>query len=884
MSKKPKQKDFGQLTLRQKIAQLMIVRVPINMNDSQKDSFLKLVRQNEVGGVCFFAGVSAAQIELTNNLQKQSAIPLMVCIDGETGVGMRLNDIPSFPSQMLLGAMPSTYDGLIKEMGRVMGQQCSALGVHVNFAPVVDLNTNPKNPVIGRRSFGEDRARVSEKAAKLVEGMQQEGVVAVAKHFPGHGDTENDSHLTLPLENHSKKYIDSVNLYPFKQMIAEQVGGVMIAHLHVPSLTQGEGSKSIPSISSLSRAVVTGLLRGELGYQGLVITDGLDMKAVTNSYSDGEASLLALLAGSDLLLLPDDVGKAIDRIEEAANENDSIKLLIDERCRRVLDAKKSWKMGEKMPKKDASARLKKLNSKVDSLSYQMALHSVTLLRDDNVLTNESYDSIRRFEVTSKSVATMMNEVSEINPGDPLILLVYDTPYTLNKLVPWLDTVNHPLALLMAYENRTTVRRAVDSLLSAAAHYKQCGPVFEGRLPVAAGRYHCGDGLTLKYVPPVKQVVVSTLKHRQPLLCDQIDRIVEHGIAEKAYPGCQLLIAHKGTIVYQRSYGTFTYDSLSPLVSPTNLYDLASLTKVTATTMAMMRLVDEGKVKITDKLSKYLPYLKHTNKSRITIKEVMSHCARLQPGDCLWSGCDLTRDTLPDSTARALQIIANNNLIKEKNKYLYSDLGFILLGDLVKRVTGVPLDKYVDSCFYRPLGMTSTTFNPLLHGFEKDSIVPTEFSKELRGGRLIRGTVHDPNAAAMGGVAGHAGLFSNIGDLAKLYMMMLNDGTDSSGRRYLSKKVIDAFNTRYFSKQGNRRALGFDKPLFNPRKDGNTAESVTQSSYGHTGFTGTMVWVDPDAELLYIFLSNRVCPSTSPNKLSQLNIRTDIQELLYQIDF
>lgn len=904
------EKMMSQMTLRQKVAQLMVVRVPLNMDDKGRQRFCRLVADNEVGGVCFFAGFSKDQYNFTTFLQKEAKQPLLVCIDGETGIGFRMKDVTQFPCQMLLGALPAEADSLIEAMGDEMGRQCASFGVHVNFAPVVDLNTNPRNPVIGRRSLGEDKYAVARKAACLVRGMQNQNVMAVAKHFPGHGDTETDSHLTLPVEGHSSEYIDSVNLYPFRSVIGQGIGGVMVAHLYVPALeinSEGKGGQT-KSISSLSPDIVQHLLREKMQFGGLIFTDGLDMKAVTNSYGDGEASLKAMLAGCDALLLPDDVEDAIDRICQAADDDASLIPIIDEHCRRVLESKQRWNI-HPMEVQDIENEVSRMNERTKTLSLQIAQRGVTLLRDDTVLACAESASRKlpvRIDVTSRNLDAMMHRADSLPDSVPLVVTLYDTPYLLDRLQPCLDTLQNPLALIVAYENSAVVRQTVDSLVAAAlrapfAHSLKKNQkekmLFHGRLPVKAGRYSYGAGLTLTPVNIVNQVAVSTLRQSQPHLCDAIDSLVVRGIRSRAYPGCQLLVAKNGEVVYSRAYGSFTYDTLLQLdsgaiwpwfngsenmVTPDTRYDVASVTKVAATTLALMRLVDEGRIKTKDRLSKYLPYLKHTNKSHITIREVMSHCARLKSGEKMWAGCDLRGTLLPDSTDRALKIIAHDDLLKEKNKYLYSDLGFILLGDLVRRVAGVPLDQYVDSCFYRPLGMSHTTFNPLQHGVPRDSVAPTEYDLRLRGG-LVQGTVHDPNAAAMGGVAGHAGLFTTATDLAKLFQMLLDGGVAPDGTRLLSEKVIEEFNHRYFEKQGNRRALGFDKPLFHPVANGNTAISVTQSSYGHTGFTGTMVWVDPEAQLLYIFLSNRVCPNTTPNKLSSMNIRTDIQELLYQID-
>ena len=492
----------------------------------------------------------------------------------------------------------------------------------------------------------------------------------------------------------------------------------MVAHLRVDAY-----DNQMPS--SLSPILVNGLLRKQMGYQGLVITDGLDMKGVTNTFGKGNGELAALMAGNDILLLPPDVPQAIDVIRRAAEASDSVRREVDNHCFRVLKAK-----------------------------YRL-------------------------------VMPFINDAIEV-PGEE--------------------------------------RRQV-----------------------------CEDIVTDLNI---------NLDHR-------IDSIVQNAIDAKAMPGCQVVVMRKGRVVFDRAYGNLTYDVFSAPVTPSTVYDLASVTKVTATTLAIMKLVDEDKISINDRLSKYLPYLIDTDKERITIKQVMSHCASLKAFDSYWQHTS-NRDSI-------LLLIAQSPLL-EKEGYCYSDLGFILLSDLVLKVSGMPLDQFVDRHFYRPMGLESTAFNPLsnLHSSLTTQIAPTE--RDPRRG-LICGTVHDPNAYAMGGVSGHAGLFSNAREVARLMQMLLNGG-ELDGRRFLSKKTVETFTRRHFERQGNRRALGFDKQLFNPSSNGQVCPEASQASYGHTGFTGTMVWVDPVYDLVYVFLSNRVHPSATPNRLAQMNVRTEIQSVIY----
>lgn len=713
------------LTLEQRIAQLMVVRVPLDMNDRQAKEFSAKMNGYGVGGVCFFVGTAERQAPMTKMFQSEARVPLLVCIDGEWGLGMRLKDMFSFPRNAEFGKLPPSADSIVYRMGEEIGRQCRQMGIHINFAPVVDINSNPKNPVIGTRSFGTDRERVAQLGIMYALGMQSQGVMAVAKHFPGHGDTDVDSHFELPVINHTTGYIDSIDTYPFRRLIEAGVGGVMVAHLQVNALDSTRPS-------SLSPVIVDGLLRNKLGFDGLVITDGIDMKGVTNTYSGGDAELAAMVAGNDIILLPPDVPQSIARIKAAAIDDTVVRALVDNHCRRVLQAK--------------------------------------------------YNYVR--------------------------------PYRDEEIV----------------------------------------------IPDEERKAACED------------IVTDLRINTDP----RIDSIVQQGIAAQAMPGCQVVVMRKGRVVLDRAYGNLTYDEGSNEVDPNTLYDIASLTKVCATTLAIMKLVDDGEISISDRISKYLPYLKGTNKERITIKEAMSHQARLKAFDSYWQQTS-DRDSI-------LRLVAASPL-NENVGYCYSDLGFMLLSDLVLQVTGQPLDEYVSEQFYEPMGLQYTLFNPMAQGDGSEGFLPAEIAPterdSTRGDHLgyIWGTVHDPNAYAMGGVSGHAGLFSTAREVAAL-MQMLLDGGVYDGERYIKRKTIETFTRRHYEGRGNRRALGFDKQLFNPSKSGQVCPEASQASYGHTGFTGTMLWVDPEYDLVYVFLSNRVHPSSAQNRLAQMNIRTDIQSVVY----
>ncbi len=937
---------MSKLTLEEKIAQLIVVRVPTKTaTPKAKKAFRESLVKYKVGGVCFFAGKCNEQLAQTKEYQQLAQTPLLVCIDAEWGLGMRLTDAYSFPRQMMMGAISN--DTLIYQMAEAIAVQCKKMGIHVNFAPCVDVNSNPNNPVIGARSFGENPELVARKSLQYVLGLQKNGLIAVAKHFPGHGDTDVDSHLDLPVVKQSKKELAQYHLLPYKTMINSGVKGIMVAHLQVNAY---DSQKNMPS--SLSRAIVEMLLRNELNYRGLVFSDGLDMKAVTKNYKNGDAELTALRAGIDVLLLPDDVAKTVDKIKTAAENNSVLQELIDKKCRKVLRTK--YMCGA------ANAKTAKLSTpdkadwqRCEEITGQIAKEAVTLLTnrhhlvpikklaDKRIVTinigcaegtksNTFTDAIDRFALcdhyflSSKSLNDTTTLSSLIGTPDVAIVTVYananltaaknygigieavklidsvqkvadevivnilGSPYGLYNL----KIAHHPDALLVGYQNVSATQVATAEAIFGALPIK-------GTLPVTAGDYKQGTQITTEKVRmterPLSQTPYNNVHFRR------VDSLALDGIKQKAYPGCQVLVAKDGNIIFNKSYGNLTYAANSPKVTNTTMYDLASLTKVMATTVAMMKLVDAGKVKLTDRLSRYLPYLKNTDKEDITILEAMSHCAGLQAFIPFWkdavtkNGLDSTIfERNPETPSdfypfvddiyvckkyrdEVLHKIADSKLLAEK-KYVYSDFGFILLADLVERVSGQSLDIFMHQHFYQPLGMSRTAFNPLTHGFVKASIAPTENDTRFRNTQL-QGTVHDENAALMGGVSGHAGLFSTATDLAKLCQMLLNNGTYAE-QEYIDEKVVRNFNHRHFLKQNNRRGLGFDKPLITS-KSSHCAPEASQKSYGHSGFTGTFVWIDPQYNIIYIFLSNRVYPDASSNKLAKLNIRTNIQTEIYK---
>ncbi len=935
---------FNSLTSEEKIAQLMLIRAHSNLGADHVKEVTNLIKKYDVGGLVFFQGGPVRQANLTNYYQNIAKTPLMISIDGEWGLGMRLDSVINFPRQLMIGAVPDA--ALVYQFGRAVGEQCKRLGIHVNFAPDVDVNNNPNNPVINDRSFGEDKYKVALFGIQYMKGMQDVGVMACAKHFPGHGDVDVDSHFDLPIINKSRQQLDSLELYPFREIFKAGVGSVMIAHLYIPSIDTTQNQAT-----SLSYKNVTGLLRNELGYNGLTFTDALEMKGVAKFYPAGEASVQSLIAGNDMLCLPGDVEGSIKKIIGTINKGDLQWTDIDNRVKKVLLAKYNLGLNKISPIQ-IEGITKDINEQTLKINKLLAANALTLLQNDYPellpLSNKvkvAYMGIglentnafaERLKQDYKATAFTFNYkkdtagldnlvesirkkfdvviigmhnysrrpannfglsgaaikvVNELQKAMPAITFVFGNPYAIKNVAKAPN-------LVACYEDDEITQQAAADLLQGKI-------VAKGKLPVTVTdqlKYGAGLGYN-PYFPVVtpESVGLSSAK-----LAD-IDSLAEDAVKQRAAPGCVVLVAKDGKLAFYRSYGYTNYDS-AELLNKETVYDLASVTKTSATTVSIMKLYEEGRLDLKKTLGDYLPWVAGTDKAPLTLENILLHQAGLV------SYIPFYRETIDSTGNPNPMIYAKNNddqhnirvgeniflrndyrdtlyqrILKSKlgpaDKYVYSDNDFIFLGKVVEAVTGKRLEDYVRETFYLPLKMMTTSFKPREH-FPLESIAPTELEKEFRKQQL-RGDVHDPGAAMFGGVAGHAGLFSNAYDLAQLYQMLLNGG-ELNGVRLLKKQTIDYFNT--YHSAISRRGFGFDKPgessgeklkdTINSKMPYPTT-SASPATFGHTGYTGTCVWVDPKYNLVYIFLSNRVAPNGDMNRLLKMNVRSNIHETIYK---
>lgn len=925
---------YNSLSFDEKVGQLFMIAAYSNKKEDHAQDLDKLITKYKIGGLIFFQGGPNRQAKLTNRFQAKSKIPMLIGIDAEWGLSMRIDSTHSYPWNMTLGAIKD--NSLLERMGMQMADQSKRLGIHFTFGPVVDINTNPKNPIIGNRSFGETKENVAEKAVAYMRGLQSYGVFATAKHFPGHGDTSTDSHHALPTVDFSRERIDEVELYPYRELIKNGLASVMVAHLNVPSI---ETRENYPS--SLSDKVVTDILKNQLKFEGLIFTDALNMKGASNFKQPGDIDLAAFLAGNDVLLFAENVPVAIEKFRQAFKDKVFTEERLSHSVKKILKYKYKAGLNNYCPIEFENLHTDLNKKEYKALNLEMYQNAITVLNNVeeiipikniekekiafikigegdssffedklkeyaqiDILTTKNLDSLlvqikdyskvivgyhkpegiwKKNEMTFKEI----NWIDKISKNSKTIVAFFTKPYSLLKI----PTFENTEGLIEAYQNNEFSQIVTAEIIFGATEAK-------GVLPVSLKKnFSANDGISTKNIHRLGFAFPEQVNMNSDVLA-KIDAVAKYAIKSKATPGMQILVARRGKVVYKKSFGYHTYDTIQK-VKNTDLYDLASLTKVLSTLPNIMQDYEKGKINFKTTLSELIPSYKNSNKADINLLDMLTHQAKLPAWTPFYAK---TLDTLKKPSTKyysALQSkdfpykVSNNlflrkdyndtiiNFIKDTQllpykQYKYSDYTFILLKEYLEKSHNQTLDKLSDDRFYKSLGAYSTSYNPL-DKFELNRIPPTEIDSYYRYD-TIQGYVHDMAAAMQNGIGGHAGLFSNSLDVAKIMQMFLQKGT-YGGITYFTPETFDAFNTCYFCKIGNRRGAGFDKPQLG--NEGPTCGCTSRTSFGHTGFTGTMVWADPEKELVYVFLSNRTYPDANINKLSKLNIREDIQKIIYQ---
>src|SRR6056297_188316 len=927
--------QYNAMSLEQKMGQLFMVSIESRQSKEATDRIKNLIKAHQIGGVIFSRGGPVRQAKLCNEYQSASKIPLLIAMDAEWGLSMRLDSTYAFPWNMTLGAISDNK--IVEKVGHQIGRHAKRLGVHINFAPDIDINTNPKNPIIGNRSFGENRENVAEKGIAFMKGMENAGVLSSGKHFPGHGDTAVDSHHDLPLLNFSKARLDSLELYPFRELIKNGLSSVMVAHLEVPSL---ELKKGLPS--SLSEQIISGILKERMNFDGLVFTDALNMKGATKYGVNGEVELAAFIAGNDILLMPDNVEQAKEKLINAYNKGRITERRLATSVKKILMAKYKVGLHEYTPIKQENL-VEDLNSIEDDLIYEEAIEkAITVLKnkfdilgiknlqnkkiayvkfgdapnDDFIQTLKKYASVtqvNRSDITtlkkklsdynlviighhksnespwksysfSKTELTWLQEISNLRTSN-LILCVFAKPYALSNVA----TFQNIDAVVMSYQNSAIAQRKTAEILFGAIGAS-------GTIPVSTNsEFPIGTGLQLKsmkrlgYTHP-EGVGMSSTK------LAEVDRLVQNGLDSLMFPGAQVLISRKGKVVYNKSFGKPTYVSKENIRNE-SIYDLASLTKILATLPLVMKMEEEGKIALNDTFEQLEPRYTDTEIKNVTVLKALSHYGRL-PAWIPFYINTLDEDRKPSKilyrtkpTPGFTNQVAENLYITDtykdsiydrigrqdlkSNRYRYSDVPYYVMKKYVEDTYAKRLDILSNDFLYARIGANYTSFNPLGR-FTKNQIVPSEEDTYYRY-QTVQGYVHDMGAAMQGGVGGHAGLFSNANDIAKIMQMYLQNGY-YGGTEFFNYRTVEKFNRCYFCDKNVRRGVGFDKPQL--ESSGPTCGCVSRKSFGHSGFTGTYTWADPEEEIVYVFLSNRTYPSASNRLLVKSGLRTRIQQAIY----
>ncbi len=940
---------YNSLTPDQRIAQLMVLRLssydfktktPIYFDKEISEA----IKKYNIGGICPFQGNPVQLATIINNLQSIAQTPLMNCIDAEWGLGMRLFDsVKPLPHQMMLGAMQDA--NIIYQYGKIVAEQCRRMGINVNYAPVVDINNNPDNPVINDRSFGEDKYKVALYGIQYMKGMQDAGIMACAKHFPGHGDVAVDSHFDLPVINKSIQQLDSLELYPFKEIFKSGISSVMMAHLYIPAIDNTPNRAT-----SISPSNVKTLMRTSIGYDGLTFTDALEMQGVKKFFPNGAASVQSLIAGNDMLCLPGDVAVSLKKIKKAIKKKQLSWQDIELHCKRVLMAKYQYGMNRFEPINTTNLTAD-LNKDIPAMKKLVAANAVTLLNKSSdsffpLVTDTSKENndiayvgigintdnafakrmrndykaavfyfdykqdaarilstVELIKTRYKKVVigvhaysrtparnfgispSAVNLVTLLQSQANCVTLMFGNPYAIKNFC-------NAKNLFACYEDDEYTQNTAADILAGRLAPK-------GKLPVTVcSQYPYGFGLVNDTALSSQKMVAESMLDTTKLTA--IDSIANNAIAKGATPGCVVLVAKNGRIAYYKAFGNYNYDK-AEAVTKESVYDMASVTKICATTISVMKLYEQGKLDLKKKLGDYLPMAKRSNKENLLIENILLHQAGLVAFIPFYkevidaAGKPLSKYFQPVQNDTFSVRVANNLFLRKDyedtmyhrilqsalgaaDKYIYSDNDFIFLGKVVEAISGMPLNEYVRQEFYQPMGLASIGFKPR-NFLPLSRIAPTENEKVFRM-QLIRGDVHDPGAAMFGGVAGHAGLFSNAYDIAAV-MQMLLDGGEYNGKQFLRKETIDMF-TAYHSNI-SRRGFGFDKP----EKDNATRTepypclSASPQTFGHTGFTGTCTWADPVNKIVFVFLSNRVTPVGDNPLLSKMNVRTNIQETIYK---
>ncbi len=907
---------YNTLTFEQRIGQMLFITAYGSGNEKHHDAVASLIRKYNIGGLVFTEGNATQQVELTNRYQKIADVPLLIGINSNRGLGSILSETLQLPNNLTLGALQD--DKIIYDLAYQLGQQMKVMGIHFAISPSGIMASEKYYS----NTFGTDPNLVANKALAYTKGLQANGVMSVAKYYPGYFD--NGLINNLPDEKITKKSYVQNEIIPFKILANNGVDGIVVSHAQTKL-----DVKKIPS--SLSANTLK-TLKNDLSFNGLIFSDALDNKALIDEYKSGKLEALAFAAGNDVLLNSTNVSTAIKQIKRKVNKGEISRDRVEASVKKILAAKFKVGLSNRKPINQENLIAKLNNPMAISAKDQAYRKSITVIQQDSILPilnldertfaslsigngNEFRNYLNKYNLFShydsnadagrledvlalydyviiglfddSQLLPNLTLINQLSKRTKVIVCSFVNPFSLNA-------IKDPAALVVSYSNELEFSRMAPEIIFG-------GLPAEGRLPLSvSGELEFGSGVNTK---SGKRLGFATPEEvfMDSRVLNKIDLLAKEAISEMATPGCQIVIARRGKIVFNKAYGYHTYDSLAP-VDENTIYDLASITKIAATTQALMFLEERQIIDMDKKISVYLPELKGTNKEHMILRDILTHQAGLWPFLPFWQQTNIDSKAsttyysqFPDEKFK-FQISdglyssnlvqdsvwqwVKNSKLREKKKgepydYKYSDMGYYMLKRMIERLVNQPMEDFLQQNIYDPMGLSTLSYLPLCK-FPQNIVAPTEHDNYFRK-TLVYGLVHDQGAAMLGGVAGHAGLFSNALDLAKLMQMNLQDGS-YGGQQYFMKGTVERFTKKQYD--SNRRGMGWDKPV--PGEwNSPTSRFASKSSFGHTGFTGTAAWVDPEFDLVYVFLSNRIYPDAENKKLIQKNIRTRIQDLIYQ---
>ena len=884
--------DWRELTLEEKVAQMIMVRIRgdfYNTENYTRKNLESMIRDKGIGGVITFGGSIHGTYHNIQYFQSLSKIPLLVAADYERGIGQWMKGGTLFPTNMAIVATDNPEYAYMQ--GAVTAKEAQAIGVNVTFSPVMDINNNQDNPIINFRSYGDDPIKVSEFGSSFIKGIQDNGVIACAKHYPGHGNTSVDSHTSLPIIEGSVEELMQIEFYPFKKAVESGVEMIMTGHIALPSID----STLLPA--SHSPLITKGILRDEWGFDGLIVTDGLEMGALTKSSWAGESAIRAIEAGSDILLLPINVDKTISSILSAVHSGRLSESRIDRSVERIWDAKARSGLFRTQGIIQWSNVEKNINLiESSNVAKTIARESITIVKDEfNYLpiTKRKFRKLTHIHIsTDEDVKQMLspfsNDIRRTHRNvEEVFVQEQISDYRMQELIGKAESSNMTIVSMLVRIRMDKGIATIDSthaeflrqlnkrkipfiavsfgspylpdysyIPTYIAAYGYGGVSLRAAADAVWGRYDVDGVLPVDLSPdyPRGSGKVFRKKLKSFNKTEGYDMsiawaVIDSAIENKIFPGAQVAIVHNGEMIENRGFGRFTYDSLSREVSDSSIYDVASLTKVLSTVPVFMKLMDQYQIGLDHEVFQYYPEFDIDEKRDITIRHLLLHSSGL-PGYI-----EFFKDKNIKNKQDIINSILKQNLVYDPGEdYEYSDLGIILLGSIIEMVSGISLESLAQRYVYRPLKMTSTRYNP--DSLLRDRIVPTEYDSTYRG-RLLIGEVHDENAWVMGGVAPHAGLFSTARDIAIYGQMMSNRG-EWMGTRYFNDYSIEMFTQRQNMPKGSDRAIGWDTP--SQGGSSSAGDYFSSSSYGHLGFTGTSLWVDPENDVVVVLLSNRVHPT------------------------